>query len=123
MERKEIFANKFRSVKKNGGQLPCLMSMLSKHDIDYDRVEALLMVEPELIDSIKCSIDGNGLSYEVPEGLHRAIQALDMRAVSVICLALTNEDFSKLSSKLSRRKKEYLKGVRMRFQNASSAFA
>lgn len=123
MERKEMFAEKYRSAKNGGQQLPSLTSMLNKQHIDYDCVEALLEVEPELISSIKCSIEGNGLRYEAPEGLHRDIQALNLRAVSIICLALTNEDFSKLSPMLSRRKKGYLSGVRTRFMNAQSVVA
>jgi len=123
MERKDFFANKFRSAKKSGNELPSLTNMLSKQHIDYDRVEALLEVEPDLISNLKCSIEGNGLRYEVPEGLHRDIQACNLRAVSIICLALSENDFSSLTTKLSRRKKGYLSGIRTRFQSAKQSIA
>ena len=118
MERMEFFANKFRSVKKSGGQLPNLAGMLSKKSIDYDRVEALLMVEPELILNLKCSVKDNGLSYEVPEGLHRDIQALNMRALCIICYALKEEEFDLVLQTLSRRKRHYFRSAWRNFQAA-----
>lgn len=120
MERMEFFANKFRSVKKSGGQLPSLTNMLSKKRIDYDKVEALLEVEPELIQCIKCSVEGNGLRYEVPESLHRDIQALNMQAVQIILYALPQEQFKVALKPLSRRKQSYFKNGWMNFQHSKS---
>ena len=114
----EFFANKFRSVKKSGNNLPSLANMLNQKNIDYDRVEALLMVEPELIGSIKCSVKDNGLSYEVPEGLHRDVQALNMRALCIICYALSPDEFDVVLQTLSRRKRHYFKSAWLNFQNA-----
>ena len=113
-------ANALRN-EKNGNIT--LTELLTKQHINYDRVEGLLLANPQLISNLRCSMVGNGLTYEAPCGLHRDIQSCNLRAVSIICLALSDEDFTKLSTKISRRKKEYLKDVRTRFQSAQMSVA
>jgi len=111
-------ADQYRRNKKNGRELPNLVEMLSKPSIDYDRVEALLMVQPQMIHDIKCSYKDGGLLYEVPANMDRDIQACNLQAVSIVCWALTPGDFNRAITHLSRRKQHYIKGAWMRFQNA-----
>jgi len=119
MNKNEKNANSLRNVEsgKNGKSL---VKLLTKQTIDYDKVDNLLLRDPSLIGLISCTLNGNQLMYEAPNGLHRDIQALNLRAICVVCYALKKAELELVCDNLSRRKQHFIKSAWTRFHQAAS---
>ena len=109
---------------KDGGQLPDLSELLSEEQINYDLVDALLVVEPRQIKKIegyyapKTSI----LAYSVPSALDKEIQKGEIRAICIVAYCLPAHKFEQVCSKFwSKGKRRLLRRSYERFQEAKAA--
>lgn len=106
---------------KNGQKLPDLSALLSVEQIDYDMVDALLVIQPEQIKKIdsyyspKTSI----LAYSVPASLDKELQKGEIRAICIIAYCLPQNKFEQVCSKFgSKGKRRMLRRSYERFQEA-----
>ena len=110
-------------LKENGGTLPSLTDLLSSEQIDYDTVDALLVVDPgqlKKIDSYyspKTSI----LAYSVPAALDKELQKGEIRAICIVAYCLPQSKFEQACSKFwSKGKRRLLRRSYERFQEAKA---
>lgn len=110
-------------LKETGGTLPSLTDLLSETNIDYDMVDALLIVDPGQIKKIdgfyapKTSI----LAYSVPAALDKELQKGEIRAICIVAYCLPEHKFEQACQKFwSKGKRRLLRRSYERFQEAKA---
>ena len=111
---------------KNGGQLPDLSELLSAEQIDYDLVDALLVVDPGQIKKIDgyYSPKTMVLAYSVPAALDKELQKGEIRAICIVSYCLPEHKFEQACSTFwSKGKRRMLRRSYERFQEAKARIA
>jgi len=111
----------------NGGEkLPDLSELLSAEQIDYDLVDALLVVDPGQIKKIDgyYSQKTSVLAYSVPAALDKELQRGEIRAICIVAYCLPQHKFEQACSTFwSKGKRRMLRRSYERFQEAKARVA
>ena len=110
-------------LRETGGVLPNLRDLLSEEQINYDLVDALLVVDPHQIKMIDGYYSPKTciLAYSVPASLDKDLQKGEIRAICIVSYCLPQHKFEQACSKFwSKGKRRMLRRSYERFQEAKA---
>lgn len=113
-------------LKEKGETLPSLTDLLSCETINYDLVDALLVVDPGQIKKIDgyYSPKTMVLAYSVPASLDKELQKGEIRAICIVSYCLPEHKFEQACSTFwSKGKRRMLRRSYERFQEAKARVA